>query len=71
MKRLKLVAVLACPSGVAHTYMASAALKKHSSDKDLDILVETQGALGIDHEISQEEIDSADYIIISNDILIY
>ncbi len=65
---MKFIAVLACPSGVAHTYLASEALKKYSALHSVEIFVETQGALGINNELEQSNIDEADIVILSKDI---
>ena len=45
---MKVVAVTACPTGIAHTYMAAEALKKAALQLKLAIKIETQGALGIE-----------------------
>jgi len=45
---MKIVAVTACPTGVAHTYMAKAALEKGAKKRGHEIKVETQGAMGIE-----------------------
>jgi fructose-specific phosphotransferase system IIB component len=60
---MKLVAVTACPTGIAHTYMAAEQLEKTAKKHGHTIKVETQGSMGIENELSQEEIDSADLAI--------
>ena len=50
---MKLVAVTACPTGIAHTYMAAAQLEKTAKKLGHTIKVETQGAMGIENELSQ------------------
>jgi len=67
---MKLVAVTACISGVAHTYMAAEQLEKLCHKKGFHIKIETQGALGIDHALSSEDIDDAQIVIIAADISI-
>ncbi|NTW71369.1 MAG: PTS fructose-like transporter subunit IIB [Eubacteriaceae bacterium] len=64
---MKIVAVCACPSGVAHTYLAAASLKDAAKKNGFDINVETQGAIGIENPIKQTEVDAADCVIITND----
>lgn len=54
MKR-KIIAVTACATGVAHTYMAAQALKKASKKMGHLIKVETQGATGIDNELTTKD----------------
>lgn len=62
---MKVVAVTACITGIAHTYMAQAALEKESKKRGYEILVETQGGMGVENEISQEEVDEADFAILA------
>jgi PTS system fructose-specific IIC component len=62
-----IVAVSACPNGIAHTYMAEAALKKAAKDKGIDIKVETNGSEGVLHRLTAEEIQRADGVIITAD----
>ena len=55
-----LVAVCSCPVGIAHTYMAAANLKKAAQKKGIEIKVETQGAQGVEDEITAEDIARCD-----------
>jgi len=65
---MKIVAVTACPTGIAHTYMAAEQLEKTAKKLGYDIKVETQGAMGIENELSQPQIDAADVAILATDI---
>jgi fructose-specific phosphotransferase system IIB component len=67
---MKIVAVTACPTGIAHTYMAAEQLEKTAKKLGHSIKVETQGAMGIENELSQEEVDAADVVILATDIAI-
>ncbi len=67
---MKIVAITACPTGIAHTYMAAEQLEKTGKKLGHTIKVETQGAMGIENELSQEEIDAADVVILAADIAI-
>ena len=67
---MKIVAVTACPTGVAHTYMAAEQLAKTAAALGHTIKVETQGAMGIENDLSQAEIDAADVAILAADIAI-
>jgi PTS system fructose-specific IIB component/fructose-specific PTS system IIB-like component len=67
---MKLIAVTACPTGIAHTYMAAEQLEKTARKLGHSIKVETQGAMGIENELSQEDIDSAEAAIFAADIVI-
>ena len=60
---MKIVAVTACPTGIAHTYMAAEQLQKSAKKFGHSIKVETQGSMGIENEISQAEVDAADLAI--------
>ncbi len=62
---MRIVAVTTCPTGVAHTYMAAEALKTAAEEQGHWIKVETQGALGVENEITAKEIAQADLVIIA------
>ncbi|WP_449354074.1 PTS fructose transporter subunit IIABC [Virgibacillus natechei] len=66
-KRPFVVAVTACPTGIAHTYMAEEALKKQAAEMDIDIRVETNGSDGAANALTNEEIDKAAGVIIAAD----
>jgi PTS system fructose-specific IIB component/fructose-specific PTS system IIB-like component len=65
---MKIVAVTSCPTGVAHTYMAAEQLEKTAKKLGHTIKVETQGAMGIENELAQADIDGADVAIFATDI---
>lgn len=67
---MKIVAVTACPVGIAHTYMAAAALQKAAKNLGYQIKVETQGSIGIETKITQKEADEADFVILAADVAI-
>ena len=67
---MKFVAITACPTGIAHTYMAAEKLEKTAKKLGHTIKVETQGAMGIENELSQTDVDAADAVIIAADIAI-
>lgn len=67
---MKLVAVTACPTGIAHTYMAAEQLERAARKMGFSIKVETQGAMGIENELEQEEINQADAAIFAVGITI-
>ena len=66
-KACHILAVTACPNGIAHTYMAQEALEKAAKAKGANIKVETNGSDGIKNRLTQAEIDAADVIIIAAD----
>jgi fructose-specific PTS system IIB-like component len=63
-----LVAVTACVSGVAHTYMAAERLEKLCQQENWTIKIETQGALGIENYLTVEDIQRADAVLLITDI---
>ena len=65
---MKIVAVTACPTGIAHTYMAAEQLAKTAKKLGHAIKVETQGAMGIENELTQQDIDAAEVAIFATDI---
>ena len=65
---MKLVAVTACPTGIAHTYMAAEQLEKTARAAGHQIEVETQGAMGIENELDGAAIRAADCVILAVDI---
>lgn len=62
-----IVAVTACPTGIAHTYMAEDALKKKAKEMGVRIRVETNGSDGVKHGLTHEEINQATAVIIAAD----
>jgi len=62
---MKIVAVCACTAGIAHTYMAQEVIEQECKRRGYDIKVETQGGMGIDNELEQEDIDEADVAILA------
>lgn len=67
IKKPYVVAVTACPTGIAHTYMAEAALKQEAKKMGVDIKVETNGSEGIKHRLTAGDIDRAVGIIVAAD----
>ena len=63
-----IVAVAACPTGIAHTFMAAEALRKTAEMMGYQIKVETQGAEGVKSPLSDREIAQADLAIVAADI---
>lgn len=66
-KRKYILAVTACPTGIAHTYMAADSLKKKANEMGYDIKVETNGSTGIKNALTKEDIDTCDGIIVAAD----
>ncbi|MEU7583299.1 fructose-specific PTS transporter subunit EIIC [Streptomyces sp. NPDC041068] len=66
-RRLKLLAVTACPTGIAHTYMAAEKLSQAAESLGIDMKVETQGSIGAENVLSDNDVRDADGIIIAAD----
>lgn len=64
----RIVAVTACPTGVAHTFMAAEALQQAARDLGYDFNVETQGSVGARNPLSAEAIAQADVVLLAADI---
>ena len=64
---IQVLAVTACPTGIAHTYMAAESLEQHAKKKGITIKVETNGSEGAKNVLTPEEIAAADAIIIAAD----
>lgn len=62
---MKIVGVTACPTGIAHTYMAQASIEKECKKRGYEVHIETQGGMGIENELEQDMIDSADVVILA------
>jgi fructose-specific PTS system IIB-like component len=67
-QKITIVAVTACISGVAHTYMAAEKLQQIAKKHEFALQIETQGALGVDNLLSQDAIQAADLAVICADI---
>lgn len=67
MATYKLIAATGCPTGIAHTFMAQEALEQAAKDRNVTIKVETHGQIGIENELTPEEIAAADAVIIAAD----
>ncbi|MCR6790204.1 PTS fructose transporter subunit IIABC [Bacillus thuringiensis] len=64
---MKLLAVTSCPNGIAHTYMAAENLQKTADKLGVQMKVETQGGIGVENELTEQDIREADGIIIAAD----
>ncbi|MCX5124916.1 fructose-specific PTS transporter subunit EIIC [Streptomyces sp. NBC_00347] len=66
-KPVKIVAVTACPTGIAHTYMAAEKLQQAGDRLGVSIKVETQGSIGAENVLSDNDVREADAVIIAAD----
>ena len=65
---MKIVGVAACTVRIAHTYMAQKAIQDECAARGIECKVEAQGGLGIENELTQEDVDSADLVLESVDV---
>ena len=63
----EILAITACPTGIAHTYMAAEALEKMGEQLGYKVKVETHGSSGVKNKFTREEIDNAKAVIIAAD----
>ena len=61
----KIVAVCACPMGLAHTFMAADSLEKAAKELGVEIKIETQGADGVQNELTKKDIAEADILALA------
>ncbi|MDV9176755.1 PTS fructose transporter subunit IIBC, partial [Streptomyces sp. W16] len=66
-QRLKLLAVTACPTGIAHTYMAAEKLAQAAASRGIDMKVETQGSIGAENILDDNDVSTADGVIVAAD----
>jgi PTS system fructose-specific IIC component len=66
--QMRVVAVTACPTGVAHTFMAAEAIEAEAKKRGWWVKVETRGSVGAGNEITPEEVAAADLVIVAADI---
>ena len=66
-REMNIVAVTSCPTGIAHTFMAAEGLQAGAEALGLNIRVETQGSVGAQDALTEDEIRNADIVIIAAD----
>lgn len=67
---MKILAVTACPTGIAHTYMAAEQLELAARRAGWPIKVETQGAMGIENRLTVRELKEARKVLFATDIVV-
>ena len=65
---MKIVGVTACTAGIAHTYLVRETLLKAAQELGIEANIETQGSIGVENALTDEQINEADVVIISADI---
>ncbi len=67
MDKILLIGVTGCPVGVAHTYAAAKALQKAANKRDIEMIVETNGSIGVENSPTDDDIARATAVIIASD----
>jgi PTS system fructose-specific IIB component len=67
---MKIVGVAACTVGIAHTYIAQEKLENAAKKAGHEMAVETQGTIGVENELTPEQIAAADIVILAVDVKI-
>ncbi len=67
---MKIVGVTACTAGIAHTYIVAEKIQQAAKDAGHECKIETQGTIGAQNQLTSEEIQEADVVIIAHDIAV-
>ena len=67
---MKIIGVAACTVGIAHTYIAQEKLENAAKKAVHEMHIETQGTIGIENELTPEQIKEADLVILAIDVKI-
>lgn len=66
----RILAITACPTGIAHTYLAAENLETAASEKGINLKVETHGSIGVENAFTEADIKNADAVLIAADTVI-
>lgn len=67
---MKIVGVTACTAGIAHTYIVAEKIVNAAVEAGHECKIETQGTIGVQNELTAEEIKAADVVIFAHDIAV-
>ncbi len=67
---MKIVGVTACTAGIAHTYIVAEKIQKAAEEAGCQCKIETQGTIGAQNKLTEEDIKEADVVILAHDIAI-
>lgn len=65
---LKIVGITACTAGIAHTYIVAEKIVNAAKEMGHECKIETQGTIGVQNELTPEEIEQCDVVIIAHDV---
>ncbi|QTL99845.1 PTS fructose transporter subunit IIBC [Iocasia frigidifontis] len=63
----KIVGITSCPTGIAHTYMAAESLEEAAKKMGITMKVETQGSVGVENQLTEQDIKEAEAVVIAAD----
>ena len=66
---MKIVGVTACTAGIAHTYIVAEKIENAAKEAGHEVKIETQGTIGVQNQLTPEEIAAADVVIFAHDIV--
>ena len=67
---MKIIGITACPTGIAHTYMAQENLELECKKRGYDYKFETQGGMGVENKLKASDIEDADVVILAVSVTI-
>lgn len=67
---MKIVGITACPTGIAHTYITRKKILEAANELGFECTIETQGTIGVENQLKQEDIESCDVVILAVDVKI-
>lgn len=65
---MNIVGISACPAGIAHTYMCREVLIQAAEQRGHSCKIETQGTIGVEFELTPEDIKNADVVVLAADV---
>lgn len=65
-----IIGITACTAGIAHTYIAKEKLENAAKENGHTIKIETQGTIGVENELTKEDVEKADVVILAHDIVL-
>lgn len=66
--KVKIIGVTACTAGIAHTYIVAEKILSAAREAGHECKMETQGTIGVQNKLTQEDIDGCDVVIVAHDI---
>ena len=67
---MKIIGITACPTGIAHTYTAQECLEQACAALGYAYKIETQGGMGVENELTEEDVATADVVILAVSVVI-